>query len=240
MRCIAIDDEPLALKTLCHYCDQVPSIRLLGAYTDPLEGLSYTYSMQPDLLFLDIRMPELSGIDIVNALRKDTLVIFSTAHKEYAVEGFELNVVDFLLKPFSFDRFMKAYSKAEERFQMSLNKTVNEQSTPDESIIFRCNYQIIQLPLRDIMYIEAFDNYIKIVTQNKTYMPVMTMKSILKLLPESGFVRVHKSFIIPLSRIKSFNHEIVVTDKIQAPVGRTFQKDFLEKMNDLKAQRKTN
>jgi len=234
MKCIAIDDEPLALKTLCHYCDQVPSIQLLGAYTDPLDGLSYISSLQPDLIFLDIRMPELSGIDIANALGKDTLVIFSTAHREYAVEGFELNIVDYLLKPYGFDRFMIAYTKAEERFQMSLKKTVREQPDSTETLMFRCNYNNIKLPLSEILYVQAFDNYIKIVTPNKTYIPVMTMKNILNQLPESGFVRVHKSFIIPFARIKSFNSETVATDKIQAPVGRTFQKDFLEKMRRLK------
>jgi len=234
MKCIAIDDEPLALKTLCHYCDQVPSIQLLGAYTDPLDGLSYIKSFQPDLLFLDIRMPELSGIDIANTLGKDILVIFSTAHREYAVEGFELNIVDYLLKPYSFDRFLTAYAKAEERFQMFLNKAAVEQSDSAETLMFRCNYQNIKLPLSEILYIEAFDNYIKIVTPSKTYMPVMTMKNILNQLPESGFVRVHKSFIIPFARIKSFNNETVATDKIQVSVGRTFQKDFLEKMRSLK------
>ncbi|MDR0682188.1 MAG: LytTR family DNA-binding domain-containing protein [Dysgonamonadaceae bacterium] len=235
MKCIAIDDEPLALDILNYYCGQVPSIRLLGAYTDPLDGLSYVRSTQPDLLFLDIRMPELSGIDVVNALGKNVLVIFTTAHREYAVEGFELNVVDYLLKPFDFDRFLTAYTKAEERFQM-LQKTDRKLPDIGETLAFKCSYQNIQLPLSDILYIEAFDNYVKIVTQNKTYMPVMTLKSILSLLPKSKFVRVHKSLIIPFARIKSFNHAVVVTETIQAPVGRTFQKAFLEKMNALKAR----
>ncbi|MDR2806204.1 MAG: LytTR family DNA-binding domain-containing protein [Dysgonamonadaceae bacterium] len=236
MKCIAIDDEPLALSILNYYCGQVPSIRLLGVYTDPLDSLSYIRSMQPDLLFLDIRMPEFSGIDIVNALEKNALVIFTTAHREYAIEGFELNVVDYLLKPFSFDRFLTAYTKAEERFQMSQKKTIRELPDIDETLMFKCSYQNIQLPLSEILYIEAFDNYVKIVTQNRTYMPVMTMKSLLNLLPKSKFVRVHKSLIIPFARIKSFNHEFVVTETIQAPVGRTFQKDFLEKMDALKAR----
>jgi DNA-binding LytR/AlgR family response regulator len=237
MRCIAIDDEPLALKILSHYCDRVPFVRLLGAYTDPLEGLSYIRSLEPDLLFLDIRMPDISGISIAKALKKDTLVIFSTAHREYAVEGFDLNVVDYLLKPFDFERFLTACAKAEERFQLSQRKSIAGQSpNPDETLVFRCNYQVVQLPLNDILYVEAFDNYVKVVTPNKTYMPVMTMKSMLGLLPESGFVRVHKSFIIPVARIKSYNHEAIMTDCIQAPVGRTFQKEFLEKMDVLKVR----
>ncbi|MDR0543272.1 MAG: LytTR family DNA-binding domain-containing protein [Dysgonamonadaceae bacterium] len=237
MTCIAIDDEPLALKIISQYCEQVPSLHLLGTYTDPLEGLSYIRSMQPDLLFLDIRMPDISGIDLAEALKKEnTLIIFTTAHREYAVEGFELNVADYLLKPFGFDRFLTACVKAEERFQMSSKKPVPKQSNPDEILMFRCNYQNIQLPLNDIFYIEAFDNYVKVVTAGKTYMPAMTLKNMLNLLPEAGFMRVHKSFIIPVARIKSFNHETVVTEKIQVPIGRTFQKNFLERMKELKGK----
>jgi DNA-binding LytR/AlgR family response regulator len=235
MRCIAIDDEPLGLKILSRYCDQVPSLHLLGAYTDPLDGLSYIRAMQPDLLFLDIRMPDISGIDLAKALKKDALIIFTTAYREYAVEGFELDVVDYLLKPFDFQRFLTACTKAEERFEMSHRKTASEQPSPDGILAFRCNYRNIQLPLNDILYIEAFDNYVKIITPAKTYMPVMTMKNMANLLPVADFIRVHKSFIIPVARIKSFNHEMVVTDKIQIPLGRTFQKDFLEKMSVWKA-----
>ncbi|MDR1403434.1 MAG: LytTR family DNA-binding domain-containing protein [Tannerellaceae bacterium] len=237
MKCVAIDDEPLALKIIGQYCSRVPSLRLLGAYTDPLEGLSYIRSMQPDLLFLDIRMPDISGVDFARTLKENVLIVFTTAYREYAVEGFELNVVDYLLKPFGFDRFLTACEKAEERFLRSLKKPVSEQSLPEEMLMFRCNYQTVQLPLNDILYIEAFDNYVKVVTAGKTYMPATTLKSMLSLLPESGFIRVHKSFIIPVARIKSFNHETVVTDRIQAPVGRTFQKDFFERMNILKAER---
>jgi DNA-binding LytR/AlgR family response regulator len=237
MKCIAIDDEPLALKIIEQYCDRVPSLRLLGAYIDPLEGLSYIRSLQPDLLFLDIRMPDISGIDLAGALKKDALIIFTTAYREYAVEGFELNVVDYLLKPFGFDRFLTACEKAEERFRQSLKKPVSELPSPENILTLRCNYRIIQLPLNDILYIEAFDNYVKVITSNKVYMPVMTLKNMLSLLPESGFVRVHKSFIIPIAKIKSYIHETVVTDRIQAPVGRTFRKDFFERMNTFKAGR---
>jgi DNA-binding LytR/AlgR family response regulator len=165
------------------------------------------------------------------------LVIFTTAHREYAVEGFELNVVDYLLKPFGFDRFLAACTKAEERFRMSREKVAPEQSKPDEILMFRCDYQNIRLSTSDVLYIEAFDNYVKIVTPEKTYMPVITMKSMMFLLPETGFIRVHKSFIVPIARIKSFNHEVVVTDKIKIPVGRTYQKDFLNRMSVLKGIR---
>ncbi|OAV67521.1 putative transcriptional regulatory protein YehT [Bacteroidales bacterium Barb6XT] len=231
MRCIAIDDEPLALKLLTRYCSKVPSINLAGAYSDPVEGLGYIKILEPDLIFLDIHMPDLSGIQIANSLNKKPLVIFTTAYEQYAVRGFELDVVDYLLKPFDFERFLKAYGKAEERFQSSLTKLATEPNA-DEIISFKCNYQSVHLPLHSILYIEAFDNYIKIVTPTKTYMPVMTMKSIQKLLPEERFIRIHNSYIVPVDKIKSFSREKVTTDKIQIPIGRAYSKEFLKKMNE--------
>jgi len=234
MRCIAIDDEPLALKLLEGYCNQIPSIRLLGTYTDSMEALTYIRLLSPDLIFLDIHMPDLSGMDIADALDKNTMIIFTTAYKEYAVEGFELDVVDYLLKPFDFDRFLKAFSKAEERFRSSSSKTVPEQTPDSKTFSFKYNYQNIQLPLHTILYIEAFDNYVKIVTPDKTYMPVMTMKTIQNLLPEAEYVRIHKSFIVAISKIKSFNHEQVITERKKIPIGRRYRKDFMEQMDALK------
>jgi DNA-binding LytR/AlgR family response regulator len=229
MRCIAIDDEPLALKLLTHYCSRVPSIQLLGVYADPLDALSYIRSLKPDLLFLDIRMPDISGINIAQSLDKDTMVIFTTAHREYAVEGFELDVVDYLLKPFDFERFLKAYSKAEKHFFSSREKTVS-QNADDKTISFKYNYQNVQLSLHSILYIEAFDNYIKIVTPDKTYMPVMTLKTIENLLPAPTFIRVHKSFIVAVNKIRSFNSEKVITERKRIPIGRHYRKEFLDKM----------
>jgi len=234
MRCIAIDDEPLALKLLTHYCDRVPSIQLLGAYTNPLEGLSYIRSMQPDLIFLDIRMPDISGVNIAQDLGCNKLIIFTTAYKEYAVESFELDVVDYLLKPFSFERFLKAYNKAEERFLASLKKSDVELVSERKTISFKYNYQNIQLPLQSISYIEAFDNYIKIVTPDKTYMPVMTMKKMQSLLPEDEFIRVHKSFIVSVSKIMQFNAKQAKTDRRKIPIGRSYRKIFLTQMESLK------
>jgi DNA-binding LytR/AlgR family response regulator len=228
MRCIAIDDEPLALKLLSQYCNQVPSLDLLGAYTDSVEGISYIKSLEPDLIFLDIQMPDLSGLQIADYLSKSTLIIFTTAYKQYAVDGFELDVVDYLLKPFDFERFLKAYQKAEERFHSLMKKPTNSSG---EILSFKYNYQNIQLPVNEILYIEADDNYVKIVTPDKTFIPAMSMKNIQSLLSETRFVRIHKSFIIPIDKIKSFNREKVVTEKIQVPIGRVYYREFMEKMN---------
>ncbi|MDR1023829.1 MAG: LytTR family DNA-binding domain-containing protein [Prevotellaceae bacterium] len=233
MKCIAIDDEPLALKLLAGYCSRVPSIRLLGAYTDPLDGISYIRSMKPDLIFLDIRMPDISGINIAQDLDKDTLIIFTTAHREYAVEGFELDVVDYLLKPFGFERFLKAYAKAEERFT-ALQKPDLRHAGDDKTVSFKYNYQRIRLPLHSILYIEADNDYIKIVTPDKTYTPRMSLRAMESLLSASGFIRVHKSFIVDVGKIKSFSKEKIITDRKQIPLGRSYCKEFLDKMASAK------
>lgn len=235
MRCIVIDDEPLALKLLIHYCNQVPSIQLLGAYSDPLEAVSYIHSLQPDLIFLDIQMPDISGINIAHGLNKDIMIIFTTAHKEYAVEGFELDVVDYLLKPFGFERFLKAYGKAEQRFQLSQKQHPASNPIPDEeAIIFKYNYQNIRLPLYAILYIQACNNYIMIVTPDKTYMPFMTMKVVRDLLPETDFIRIHKSYIVAIHKISSFCSEQVFIEKKRIPIGRSYRKEFLNQMDKLK------
>jgi DNA-binding LytR/AlgR family response regulator len=238
MRCIAIDDEPLALKLLTHYCSRIPSLRLLGAYTDPLDGIEYIRSMQPDLIFLDIRMPEFSGVHIVRALEKDTLVIFTTAHREYAVEGFNLDVVDYLLKPFDFERFLKAYEKAEQRFRSLSRPTLvpPQQAASGKTVSIKYNYRNIPLPHHTILYIEACDNYIRIVTPDKVYMPVMTMKTILSLLPETEFARVHKSFAVAVHKIRSFNSARILIDCKEIPVGRNYRRDFLQKMGAIKRE----
>ncbi|MDR1343316.1 MAG: LytTR family DNA-binding domain-containing protein [Prevotellaceae bacterium] len=233
MKCIAIDDEPLALKLLAEYCGRVPSIRLLGAYTDPLDGIAYIRTMKPDLVFLDIRMPDISGVSIAQDLDKDTLIIFTTAHREYAVEGFDLDVVDYLLKPFDFERFLKAYSKAEERFT-ALQKLNLRHAGSDKTVSFKCSYQRVQLPLHSILYIEACDNFIKVVTPDKTYTPHMRLKAMENLLSASGFIRVHKSFIVAASKIRSFSSEKVITDRKHIPVGRHYHKEFLSKMASAK------
>lgn len=232
MKCIAIDDEPLALKLLVRYCSQVPSIQLLGTYTDPMEGIARVRSARPDLIFIDIRMPEISGIHVARLFEQTTLVIFTTAHKEYAIEGFDVNAVDYLLKPFSFERFLKAYNKAEQRFIAMFT----EQPTDSKTIFIKYNYRNVQIPVQDIIYIEAFDNSVKIITLDKTYMPVMTMKTILRRLPETGFARVHKSFIVPVGKIKSFDNKQVIIDRKKLPVGRRYRDEFIKKMNALKRQ----
>jgi DNA-binding LytR/AlgR family response regulator len=227
MTCIAIDDEPLALRLLTRYCGQASDLQLLGAYTDPLQGLAHVRRAQPELLFLDVHMPDISGLHIAQTLPPQTLIILATAHKEYALEAFDLNVVDYLLKPFSLDRFLAACQKARLRLPQA---DPADPPAHSPSLTFRANCRTVRLPHADILYIEACNNYVKIVTPAKTYLPALSLKTIQNLLPETHFFRIHKSYIVALAHIRSFSRDQVVTERRALPVGRMYCKCFLERM----------
>ncbi len=241
IRCVALDDEPLALKLIENYCERVPNIELLGTYSDPFDALTCIRTSQPDLIFLDIQMPDLTGLDIAGVLDKEILVIFTTAYKQYAVEGFNLNVVDYLLKPFDFNRFSAALDKVQDRLRILDDKKTGipenegiggqgDMEIQPEYIVFKYNYQNHKLPVHYILYLEAYDNYVKIITQEKIYMPIMTLKNIEQILPEGKFVRVHKSFLVPVEKITSFgSHHVMIGDK-ELPIGKAYKTEFLKKM----------
>jgi DNA-binding LytR/AlgR family response regulator len=228
LRCIAVDDEPFALEILNDYAERVPFIKMESVYTDPLEAMISIQQIHPDLVFLDIQIPEITGIRIAEVIKRPTHVIFTTAFSEYAVEGFNLNAIDYLLKPFSFERFLKAVLKAQEIIQLE-----KQQASPgpeNEYIIVKAGYQNIKILLSDIQYIEAMDNYVRIFTPLKTHTTLMTMKTIDELLPVSQFVRIHKSFIISIHKVTTFTHETVTVGKKQIPVGRAYTSVFLASM----------
>jgi DNA-binding LytR/AlgR family response regulator len=224
LRCIAVDDEPPALKIIKEYCSRVPNLDLLACITDPFQAIQTIKTEKPDLLFLDIQMPDIDGISIVKSLDYNPFIIFSTAYSRYAIEGFNLEVVDFLLKPYSFDRFEKAIQKTRKLFEQTISLPATNEG---DFLLVKIEYQNVKIPLADIVYIEALDNYIKIHTQTKFYMTLMNLKTIAPKLPLENFVRVHRSFLISLSHISHFTHEVVTLGKYSVPVGRTYLQTFL-------------
>jgi DNA-binding LytR/AlgR family response regulator len=221
---IAIDDEPLALEIIQSYCAQTDQIKLAKTFTKTTEAKKYLEKFPVDLLFLDINMPEISGIDFYKGLAHDTMVIFTTAYAQYAVEGFELSAVDYLLKPYSFERFTVAANKAKE-FHDFLN---HKQSSAAKHLFVRSEYSLVKVALTDILYIEGLADYLKIHLPNgKTLLTRMTMKSVLSKL-DKEFIRVHRSFIVPFSRIQSVRNksiQIQGTDK-EIPIGVSYEEDF--------------
>ncbi len=218
MRCIAIDDEPLALAIIEQYCSRRGGITL-ETYSDPLRGVERIEQSLPDLVFLDIEMGTSNGVEIARALPKGVRVIFTTAYAQFAIDGFDLNAVDFLHKPFSYTRFERAIEKAEQSLV---------QSGANEQITVKAEYQNININLDSIVYIESMDNYVRLHMLNqKPLLSQMSLKSIEEMLPAERFSRVHKSFIVARSFIASYSRS-VVTLKIgsQIPIGRTYQGDF--------------
>jgi DNA-binding LytR/AlgR family response regulator len=227
IKAIAIDDEPPALKVVENFCKRVDSIDLLRTFTRPNEALEYLNANPVDLLFLDIQMPSLTGIDLYRSV-KNTMVIFATAYSEFAVEGFNLNAVDYLLKPFTFERFEQAVEKAKKEYKLL-------KETGDVPHLFiRADYSLIKIELPDIQYIEGLDDYLKIhLGSRKPVVARMTMKSILELIPSNEFIRIHRSYIVPLKRIKAIKNKSVQLPETEIPIGNSYEEQFSEAFKKL-------
>ena len=230
MNCIAIDDEPVALSVLVRYCERMGDMEL-KTYSDPVVGMREVKRAAPDLLFLDIRMGEISGVELAREIPKGTYRVFTTAYAQYAVDGFDLDAADFLHKPFSYPRFCRAVEKAR---QLQTLREMAQQPTPEEELITVNNeYKKDKIPLREISNIEAMDNYVRIHLCNaRPALSQMSLKSLAELLPAT-FVRIHKSFIVPLHRVATYTRTNLTLcgSDTTLPIGRAFYPDFIEKMD---------
>lgn len=221
IRAIALDDEPLPLEILENYCSQVQEIDLVATFSKISEAADYLQYNEVDLIFLDIQMPGMSGLDFYQKYGKNRLVIFTTAFTEYAVEGFNLNAIDYLLKPFSKSRFIQAVTKAHDYFIFK-----NPSGTSSDSIFVKADYQIYKVAIDHILFVEGLSDYLKIHRiQERPIVTRMTMKGMLDMLPDS-FVRIHKSYIVPLSKIKSVRNRTLVIGENEIPVGATYWEHF--------------
>ena len=226
IKAIAIDDELPALKVIESFCSKIAFISLEKTFNKPNEALKYVSKFPIDLLFLDINMPALTGIEFYKNVRQTTLVIFTTAYSEYAVEGFNLSAVDYLLKPFTFERFEQAVNKALEYF----NYLHQKESDELKYLFIRADYSLHKIALDDLLYIQGLDDYLKIYTQNaKPLVARMTIKAMLEKLPEKDFIRVHRSFIVPFKRIESVRNKIISLAGAEIPIGASYEKKFLER-----------
>ncbi|WP_184543817.1 LytR/AlgR family response regulator transcription factor [Mucilaginibacter sp. FT3.2] len=224
LKCIAIDDEPLALKLISGYVSRFPSLQLIRTFDDAISGAEYLKSAHVDLLFVDINMPDITGIDLVRSLDIKPIVIFTTAYRNFAYEGFELEALDYILKPIDFKRFEKAVEKAVDYYQY---KNKQEAEPADESLYVFSEYRMVKVDLNTIEYIESMEDYIKIhVTNSKTILTLMPLKKVLEKLPADKFQRIHRSYIVPVGKIRSIqNRKIKLTD-IELPVSESYL-DFI-------------
>ncbi|MGZ3754249.1 MAG: LytR/AlgR family response regulator transcription factor [Mucilaginibacter sp.] len=239
IRCLVVDDEPLALHILEDYISKVPFLELVKSTTNPIEALTLVQEGNIDLVFLDVQMPELTGIQFLKISNGKTKVILTTAYSQYALEGYELDVVDYLLKPIAFDRFFKSAQKAQGVIQPHVKQAAAEpvhqiqpqQQQPDFSsdfIFVKSEYKIQKVYLHQILFIEGLKDYISIFTENERIITLQNMKKMEDTLPEKHFIRVHKSYIVALNKIDSIERSrIFIGDKI-IPVGDTYRDHFFK------------
>ncbi len=223
--CLAVDDEPPALEVLKKYIQSVQTLELAGTCADAIEAINFLQKRTVDILFLDIKMPELMGTDLVKTLKNPPRVIFTTAYRKFAVEGFELDAVDYLLKPVSFERFLRAVNKAMDQSRQTTPVKEPEaiSTTAGNSIYFRSDRKMVKVDLDDILYVESLKDYIRVVTKNKTILTKHAISSLEENLPRSKFVRIHRSFIVALNKIDSYSSELVEIGKQELPISRMYR-----------------
>jgi DNA-binding LytR/AlgR family response regulator len=229
IKAIAIDDEPPALEILENYCQRSGQVALVKVFTSTAKALDYLANFPVDVVLLDIQMPSMNGIEFSKRIQDNTMVIFTTSFTEYAVESYNQNAVDYLLKPYSFDRFQQAISKA------VVMQQYNIQQKHHPFLVLRQDYSLVRIPLSDILYIEGFDNYLKVHTINQ--MPLLsriTMKAIHEKLPDREFIRVHRSFIVALDKIESVRNKVISVGKAEIPLGPSHEKGFYSRFNAVK------
>lgn len=229
--CIAVDDEPLALEVIADYIRKVPFLTLMKVFDNAIEAMEYLRDTKVDLMFLDIQMEELTGIQMLNILKPKPEVIFTTAYDQFALQGYELDVTDYLLKPISFERFVKAVDKVHER----LCKRDMAKNTHSEAPIFnpktdyffvKSGFKLHKVNFDDILYVEGQGDYLKIVTPRARIMTLQTFKGVEDILPSSNFTRVHKSYIVAIDKIESVEGNMIRIADIHIPVGESYRKQF--------------
>lgn len=235
MKCIIIDDEPLAIEILVDYCDKLDFVELIGTYTNPLEAIATIKEKKADLIFCDIEMPQINGIDFINLLDNTPLFIFTTAYSQYAVDGFNLNAVDYLVKPIPYHRFIKAISRAkdllihkEKPLPANVFPSHGETNDTQKYIFVKAEYESLKINLDSIEYIQGLKDYLKIhiADTNKAILTLMSFKEILSKLPSNQFLRVHKSFVVNVDYIKTVQRNRIVINDMRIPIGESHKEAF--------------
>ncbi len=236
IRCLVVDDEPMARDVIRRYIEKVPLLQLAGECGNAIDAMMFLHNEKVDLIFLDILMPHLTGTDFVKSLRNIPKVIFTTAYKEYALEGFELNVVDYLLKPIRFERFLRAVSKAfPQKNEASANS--NNLASPQERTInsgfiyVKADRKMIKVMFDDILYLESDRDYLKVFTPTHTIVTRQTISSFEAMLSGNEFIRIHRSYIVSIRQITSFTHESVALGTRELPIGKYYLNSFLKMQN---------
>lgn len=228
MNTIIIDDEKPAISILTKFVNKVPFLQLKLATTNAFEGLQLLNTQAVDLLFLDIEMPDITGVELLKSLKNKPTIIFTTAYEQYALQGYELDVLDYLVKPIRFERFLKAVNKAHQLHQLT-----QRSSNPKKEghLIIKVEYKTVKVNFSDIIYVEGLKDYAKIYTQNQMHLTRLNLKAMESKLPENLFLRVHRSYIVALQKITSFQKGQIFLNKTAIPIGITYQEVLLKKLS---------
>jgi len=234
IRTIAIDDEPLALQLVQGYIKKTPFLKLVASFDNPLDAMDFLKSNNIDLVFLDIQMPDLTGIEFMRILEKGPKVIFTTAFEKYALEGFKLEAVDYLLKPFNYEEFLKAAKKAEKLIRLENAEKEHEIAANNEFLFLKSEYKIRRINFNEITYIEGLKDYVKVYLQHnpKPILSLSTLKALEGKLPDSKFMRVHRSFIVNLEKIDTIERSRIVFGKVYIPVSEQYKEKFQKYLNE--------
>jgi two-component system, LytTR family, response regulator LytT len=229
IKCLAIDDEPLALSKMSNYISKTPFLELAGACRSGFDAMELISNQNIDLLFVDINMPDINGLDFVKSLHYKPQIIFTTAFSEYAIEGFKLDALDYLLKPIGYNDFLKAANKARIYFE-STGPSSKKEKRNDEYLFIKAEYKIVRISLKDIIYIEGMREYVRIhQTNGKSLMPLISLRVLEEQLPSDKFMRVHRSYIVNLEKITTIEHNRIIFDgKVYIPVSEQY-KEFFQK-----------
>ncbi len=230
LNCVIIEDEPLARNLMMEYVRKVPELNLLNAFSNPLEALEALRTLPVDLLFLDVQMPEITGISLLKVLKKRPLVVLTTAYSEYALEGYELDVADYLLKPITFERFLKSVDKIMQRINADSKPTpaLTENSASPPFVFVKDGTKLVKVRLDEILYVEGLKDYVTIHTTQQKITTLQRMKGLEEQLPADQFIRIHNSFIVALNAIDVVQKNEVEIKGISIPIGDTYKKSFKE------------
>ena len=227
INCLVVDDEPIARKGILEHIRQIDFLNCVAECRSAIEATQWLQTKKIDLIFLDIQMPKLTGIDFLKNLQSPPLVVFTTAYPEYAIEGFELDVLDYLLKPISFARFYKASAKAYDYLSL---KTKYDSSQVEDFFFIKCNQKIEKIKVDDVLYIEGMSNYIIVHTTQKKYITYLTFKAVEEQLPQNVFIRIHKSFLVSLNAVKTIDGNELKLENISLPISKNYKEEVLGKI----------
>ena len=226
--CFIVDDEPLAIEVIEDHLSKLQNFKVVGSYTDSIEAFVQYKNTEADLLFIDIEMPDFNGLEFIKSLKNKPEIIITTAYRNFAVQGFDLNILDYLVKPISFERFMQSIDKFIDKKSSKLHKEVFVEQP--QFIIVRADRKNIKLFLEDILYVEGLKDYVKIVLKDKQILTKQSIGNFEKSLQSNLFLRVHRSFIVSLDKVTAFTTYDVEIDSLEIPIGRSYKKSFLEVM----------